>query len=302
MLPRLLSAALLVALVLPSGGCLKKIAVNALADQLAGGTGGAFTEDDDIAFVGDALPFTLKLMETVHASAPDHQGLALGLCSGFTQYAVVYVLWPAEQVKETDIDAYEHGAGRARNMLRRAANYCFEGLELRHPGFRQSFVSDADAALAGATPEDVPLLYWAGAANLARISLSKEDPAAIGELPSAAAMAHRALALDDTWGAGTLHELLVQLEPSLPMPGGVERARTHYQRALELSGGKRASVYVALATAVSIPAQDRAEFTSLLEKALAIDPAADPENELATLYAQEEARFYLGHADDLFVE
>ncbi len=293
-----------------STGCLKKIAVNAMADQLAGGTGGAFTRDDDLVFVGDALPFALKLMESVHEAAPAHEGLALALCSGFTQYAMVYVLWPAEQGKARDFDGYEQGADRSRRMLRRASGYCDQGLTLRHPalqvGFRQALTQDASATLADTRAADVPFLYWSAASTLARIALSKEDPEAIGQLPAAAACAHRALELDPDWGTGALHELLIQLEPSLPVPGGVARARAHYQRALELSGGKRASVHVALATSVSIPGQDRAEFVSLLEQALAIDPSVDagahPDDALATRYAQEKAVFYLDRADDLFVE
>jgi len=283
-------------------GCVKKLALHAMADQLASGTGGAFTRDDDLAFVGEALPFTLKLMESVHESTPEHPGLTLALCSGFTQYAVVYVLWPAERVRQEDLDAYEGGLERGRRMLARARGYCFEGLEQEHPGFGVALEADPDAALAPITAESVPLLYWASAASLARISISKEDPEAIGGLPAAAAMAHRALVLDDTWAEGSVHELLIQLEPSLPLPGGAKRSRDHYARALELSGGRRASVHVALAESVSLPAQDHAEFDALLAKALAVEVAADPDGQLANLYAQERAQFLLARADDLFLE
>jgi predicted anti-sigma-YlaC factor YlaD len=292
----------LVALLPLSTGCINRLAMNAMADALSSSSGGAFTQDDDLQLVGDALPFTLKTMETIHTSVPEHEGLVLSLASGFTQYAMVYAVWPAEQQKYTDLDAYERGLERGRRLLARARRYGFEGLELAHGGFKEAFQADADAALAPLTAKDVPLLYWAGAATLARISISKTDPEAIGELPGAAAMIHRALALDPTWGEGSIHELLVQLEPSLPLPGGNDRARTHYAEALRLSGGKRASVYVGLATSISLPAQDKAEFTSLLDQALAIDAAADPANQLANLYAQEQARFLLSRVDDLFLE
>ena len=124
----------------------------------------------------------------------------------------------------------------------------------------------------------------------------------IGELPVAAAIIKRALELDEDWGKGSIHDLLIALEPSLPMPGGLDRAREHYELAVAQSEGIRASPYVSLATSVSISNQDREEFVSLMEKALAVDASKYPEEELATMYAQEQAEFYLDHLDDLFVE
>ena len=157
------------------------------------------------------------------------------------------------------------------------------------------------AALAETTAEDVSLLYWTGAAWLAAISVSKEDPELIGQLPQAAALLHRALELDPEWEDGSIHDMLIVVEPSMPMPGGDERAREHFRRAVELSDGRRASPYVSLATTVSVAEQDREEFVSLLESALAVDPDISPADRLANLYAQAQARYYLDHIDDLFI-
>ena len=40
----------------------------------------------------------------------------------------------------------------------------------------------------------------------------------------------------------------------------------------------------------------------MLQHALAIDPAKDPENRLITLIMQKRARLFLEHVDDLFLE
>ena len=61
-----------------------------------------------------------------------------------------------------------------------------------------------------------------------------------------------------------------------------------------------ASPFVALAEAVSVQRQDRAEFTGLLARALAVDPDLHTEWRLANLLAQRRARWLLGRADDLF--
>ena len=91
---------------------------------------------------------------------------------------------------------------------------------------------------------------------------------------------------------------------SLPpaMGGSPERARQHFERAVALSGGQRASTFVSLAESVSVSEQDRAEFERLLESALAIDPDNAPSGRLANIIAQRRARRLQLKVDDLFLE
>jgi predicted anti-sigma-YlaC factor YlaD len=122
-------------------------------------------------------------------------------------------------------------------------------------------------------------------------------------MPVVRALADRALALDSSWGNGTLHEMFISLE-SLPeaLGGSPARAREHFARAIELEGGRSPGPYVALAVGIAMPAQDRTEFESLLRKALAIDPERDPHNRLITLVQQRRARALLDHIDTMFTK
>ena len=65
--------------------------------------------------------------------------------------------------------------------------------------------------------------------------------------------------------------------------------------------GRAAAPYVSLAESVALEKQDRAEFESLLKKALAIDADAWPEIRLANLIAQRRARWLLERMDELFL-
>ncbi len=301
--PALVSLLTLVLIGCLSGGCsVRKMAANALADSLSSSAGGAIGQDEDLEFVGDAVPFALKLMEILAEQAPDHVGVRVALASGFTQYAVVFIQFPADQAKYDDYPAHRAGNERARKMFLRANRYAFDGMELVHPGFGAAIRDDTDAALNGTKIDDVPLLYWLGASWLAAISNAREDPELIGELPLAAACLQRALELDEDWDRGAIHDVMISLEPSLPMPGGVQRAEEHFDRAVELSGGVKASPYVSLATSICIKAQDRGRFESLLGQALAVDPDASPDDRMANTYAQRKATFLLEHVDDLFLE
>ena len=280
-------------------GCIKKVALRSLADTFASSS--SFAEDEDLQFVGDAVPFALKLMESLAAEVPDHRGLRLSLASGFTQYAMVWVLWPAEQQQYSDFAAYRAGVDRARAMLLRARRYALDGMDLGHPGFSQGILTDPEPALAACTTQDVPYLYWLGASWLAAISSSREDPEMIGQIPTVAAILFRALELDEAWDRGSIHEVLISLEPALPGPDGAARAQAHFDRAMELSGGTRAGPWVSLATAITVDAQDRERFEALLGQALAVDVAQSPPDRLANEYAREQARFLLAHVDDLFI-
>jgi predicted anti-sigma-YlaC factor YlaD len=114
-------------------------------------------------------------------------------------------------------------------------------------------------------------------------------------------LAERALALDAAWNKGALHELFITLD-SLPevLGGNTARAKEHFTKAVELQKGLSPGPYVALATGVAVPSQDRAEFERLLTQALAIDPEQDPSNRLAVLVTQKRARVLLARIDETF--
>ena len=78
------------------------------------------------------------------------------------------------------------------------------------------------------------------------------------------------------------------------------RSRQHFDRALELSGGRQASPFVSLAEAVCVQQQNVKEFELLLNRALAINPGDDPEFRLVNLIMQRRARWLLSRKEELF--
>ena len=125
----------------------------------------------------------------------------------------------------------------------------------------------------------------------------------IADLPAVIAMVHRALALDESFDGGAVHELMISLE-NLPanMGGSLERAKAHYERAVELSGGQKAGTYVTWAESAVVRTQDRGEFERLLHRALGIDPDDEPRLRLQNLIAQKRARHLLARVEDLFLD
>ncbi|MCL4806895.1 MAG: TRAP transporter TatT component family protein [Thermoanaerobaculia bacterium] len=304
--PRSTSAALLLVAALLASGCsARKVAVNALGNALAAG-GDTYATDDDPELVAAAVPFGLKTIEALLAESPRHEGLLLAAASGFTQYAFAFVQAEADYVEEKDLARATGLRARARRLYARALGYGLRGLEARHPGFEAGLRDDAlrGKTLAATTKADVPLLYWTGAAWGAAISLSKENAELTADQGLAEALERRALALDEAFGQGTIHDFFIAFEGGRPAAAGgsVERARKHLERAVALSSGRRAAPYVSFAESVSVGAQNRAEFEEMLEKALAVDPDAVPELRLANTVSQRRAAWLLARADELFLE
>jgi predicted anti-sigma-YlaC factor YlaD len=300
---RNLAAVVLIAAV--SGGCsIKRLAVNKLGNALAS-SGTTFEGDDDPDFVGDSLPFALKLMESLIAESPRHAGLLLATTSGFTEYSYAFVGQRAERAFSENVEESNALRGRARRLYLRAHAYGMRALEVRYPGFGAALDGDMAAALARVRRRDVPLLYWTAAAHGLAISASKDDPEMIAQLPLVEAFIQRAMKLNEGWNEGALPEFLINIEAAR---NGVKAAEIHsrielyYEQALRLSGGRRASLFVSYAENSSIPAQNRAQFQEMLERALRIDPDQRIETRLSNLISQRRARWLLSRADELFLE
>jgi len=194
--------------VIGSGCSVRRMAVNKVGDALAGG-GTTFASDDDPELVKAAVPFSLKLMESLLNENPRHEGLLLAAASGFTQYGYAFVQQDADELEDKDLAAAEEMRGRARRLYLRARNYGLRGLEVRHKGFEKALRSDPKQAVRAAAVKDVPLLYWTALSWAGAVSLSKDNPDLIAEMPIVEALMDRALGLDEAFGDGAIHTYLI---------------------------------------------------------------------------------------------
>jgi predicted anti-sigma-YlaC factor YlaD len=287
-----------------SGCSIKKFAVNKLGDALAGSTGSAFTSDDDPELIRGALPFSLKLIESLLAESPRHTGLLLAASSGFTQYSYAYVHQDADETEDRDLAAANALHARARRLYLRARDYGLRGLEVHHRNFGTALRQNPKTAVRVVTPNDVPLMYWTAASWGAAISLSKDNPDLVADFPIVEALLDRAVQLDEEFDGGALHVFLISLE--MARAGGegdpAMRAEKHFERALALGGQNQVGPLIAYAEAVCVKKQDKAQFRSLLNRALAVNPDATPKSRLLTLVLQRRARWLLTQEEELFVE
>ncbi len=292
------------ACLLLAGCSVRQMAIKQLGAALAESAGGAFAAEEDVEFAGQAVPFSLKLIESLILEQPDNIDLLAAAAAGFTQYAYVWVQQPADFIEDEDFAAARHERERARAFYLRAHRYAMRGLDAAHPGLAARLADEAQTALEATTAEDLPLLYWAAASLGSAISLGKTEPELVARQTQFAALLERAFALNPDWDGGSVRELMMAYE--LARPGGgadaIRRARQQFDRLVEMTDGLRATPFVSFAESASVQEQDRKQFIELLDRALAIDPDKTPASRLANVVAQQRARWLLERVDELFLE
>lgn len=299
---RIVGPVLVLAALAFSSGCTHLVA-SSMGDALAEDSL-VYAGDDDVELVGAAIPFGLKTIETLLVQVPGHRGLLTAAARGFTQYAYVYVQLPADELEDSNVAAAYDQRARARRLYLRARDYGLRGLGFESDDSLIALRREPQRALAGTGAGDVEALYWTGIAWSAAISLAKDEPALIAELPVVDGIINRAAALDADFDHGGLHTFLISYEMGRPGAGreAAGIAERHFQRAVKLTGGERVAPFVAMAESVTVANRQRREFERLLGRALAIDADRRAEWRLANHVMQRRARWLLARTDTLFLE
>lgn len=286
--------ALFVALVLLalSGCSARHLLVQGMAGELAA-QGQA--PEEDLVLAREASAFYLKLSEALLREVPDNQPLSEAVAGGFTQYAYAFVAFEAERIEARDSRAAQALRERAAKLYARAQRHAFAALELRQPGFRRALESSNPQDWPPLKAEQVGLAYWAAASWGGLISLSKDQPDTVADLPLAVRLAGLAYARQPGYGQGALAGLMASFEAARP-GGSRARALQYFDEAIAL-GGSSAGPLVGKAEGVALPAGDRAAFDALLQQALAV---AVRNPGLSNSVMRERALWLQAQADDLF--
>lgn len=287
---------------------LKKMTMNQVANALSAPAGSmVFTGDNDPELVGDAMPFALKMYESLLASIPHHRGLQLRTGTLYVMYAYAFLHTPAVMHREDTEEEHkkkEFLMQRAKNLYLRGRDILLRALDKRHPGFLKKLKSKKfKDAVRSMRQDDIELLFWAGAGWISAFTIDPFDMDLAVTLPRAVTMMDKVLEMDENYGNGAIHNFYILYYGSLPeqMGGNFKLAREHFEKALDISGRKSGAPYLSLATTVAVKERNPEEFKKLLDKLLTIDPEADPENILINILNRRRSRWLLSHLEDFFL-
>jgi predicted anti-sigma-YlaC factor YlaD len=290
---------------LVSGCSMKKVTANFVAGTLSReSSSSVFSADDDPELVGDALPFAIKLYESLLAGSPNNPSLLLAAARSLCMYSYAFVQVPAEEMSYADLEQKEEMLQRAKHLYIRARDDILRAISIRHPHFSENLNNgDYKAAFKGVTARDTSYLYWAGMSWMAACTADKSDVGLTVDIPKAVALIRKVMEFNDSYCEGAAHEFFLLYYGSMPaaMGGSEPKAREHFALALKYSKGTKVSPYVALATTVCVRSQNQPEFKSLLETALKVNVNKNLNNRLVNILNQQKARWLLEHADDYFL-
>ncbi len=264
-----------------------------------------FTGDDDPELIRDALPFTIKMYETLLTKDSTNPQLFLATGKLLCLYAQGFILFPADTLPDS-LSAQKKAAGkRAKKLFLRGREYIFRGLDLIHPQFsRQIKTGSVDSALQAITPSDTAYLYWCAVSWMGAIAADRSDLGLSMSMKKALSLINRLSSLNETYGGGAINEFFCIFYTSAPksMGGDTAAARIQLTKAITLSDDTRVSPFVTGASFLSVKSNNRNEFETFLNKALAVDINADPSQRLQNTIYQQRARWMLDNAERYFKE
>ncbi len=289
---------------LPINCSIEQILVNKVSDLMGADAATVFTGDEDPELIGDAFPVILKIYELLLQMSPENREMLLTTGQSFAMYAYAFVQLPAEMLPDEEFEEALAMTQRAKKLYIRGRNYILMALELKYPEFSDYITSeDWENTVELIELEDIPFIYWAGMSWMGAFIADPWDAQLNATKKRAVALMFKVLELDETYDNGGVHGFFLAYYGALPeaMGGNEEKARYHFNKALEYSNNQSAAPYVALASTVCINNQYVDEFRNLLNSALEINVDEIPETRLLNILAQRKAQWFLDHIDYFFL-
>jgi hypothetical protein len=263
--------------------------VRATTDVLARGRP-ATLDEPDFDLAREAMPSQLKLLETLLSVDPNNQSLRRLAAESFAGEAFLFL--------------EDSSPARAKKMYRRGREQALASLALKPPfaGLSDMNLDSFQAALAKASPDDVPDLFWAAFNWAGELNLSKDDAAALAEVPRAVALMTRVSELDASFhfnGADVFFGVYYASRPPL-LGGDPSKSKAGFERAHKATKGLYLMTHLLNARYYAVAVQDKELFTQLLRKVLDSPSGQLPEARLTDESAKRKAAALLEKIDEFF--
>jgi hypothetical protein len=293
---RFLTLAVCATLALGQAGCVKSMILNSQIKATRKGSGAVDTIAD-YELARSAAAAGITQFEGMHRLAPDNEDALFLLLRSWAGYGYAFAQDDAEAAALANDEAQaEYHKKRARLAFDRSIGYGLELAAKEHEGFvGAKKTADTMKAWLKAfdEPEDAELLYWLGAAWLARVNLFKDDPELVAELYVGVAMLERSRELDpsfNAWGAtstlGAYHARTAMAE--------LDQAQKLLDEAAAKTKGKSLGVLLNQAKLACVKS-DQPQYEKLLNDILAAEDP-DPNLRLQNAVAKRRARRGLAQA------
>ena len=228
------------------------------------------------------------MLDSFVAGAPDNVAALSAAAELYAAYGVVFTDNPVRARKLTT---------RGRSYGRRALCSAKEDI----CGFWNETYEGFVIRLKEVGEKEIQALYTFSLSWIAYIQAHADDFAALAKLPHAQAALQRVQEIDPGFREADIERFLAVLDTIRPpaLGGDFESGKRHYERALQVSGGRDLSIKVDYARYYARTLYERELHDQLLNEVLAADPV-QPGYTLFNTLAQDEAIELLESADEYF--
>ncbi len=271
-------------------GCsIQQIAIRSMGGLMENGFI-VLNEESDLDIAEKSASSNLKLLEAMIKSDPKNEKLLQLASMGYSSYALGFV--------------EDESPERARNFYLRSKNYGMLLLN-KNKAFAEAQTGDLEKfsnALQTFSKRDIPALFWTGIGWGSYVSLTLTEPEALADLPKVEAIMKYIAEKDSSYFYGGAHFFLGALYGSRPkaLGGNPEEAKKHFEKCLQINGGKFLMSYVYYARTYAVQIQDRNLFEELLTKVDETSIDVLPEARLSNAIAKKKAERLRNQVIDLF--
>jgi hypothetical protein len=251
--------------------------------------------DDDLELLMHASAYHLKISETLLEEIPDHFKLAESVTRGYTQYAFVFLMDEADRVESDSIQKATQLRTRAAKMLMRAKNRGWRALQFKYPSLAVQLQREPTGKAQKLASEHVGLAYWVMTSWAGAISLSKDSPDLVADLPQVIRLAELAWQSEPQFDKGALASMMGTLELAKPN-AKPEVAERYFDLSIQWRSDQIAPM-VAKAENWAIATRNKEAFILLLQQAIEVSAR---QTDLTNTVMRRRAQWLLDNVDNYF--
>lgn len=237
---------------------------------------------------------SMGMLEGLHKLVPDDEDGLLLLTKAWSGIAFAFMDDEREDALDhKDEQLAEYHEARARQAFKRARFFGTELVNLHTKGFKEA-QRNAETLRAWlkenyTSADRAEELLWLAFSIVGRVGFDLDNPETVSELWIGIELAEQSLRLDENLEYGTGHTMIGAAQAGLQ---DYASAKKHFDRALEISGGKVLTAQVTMAQRYYCPKRDKKNYFDMLNQVIAA-PDPLPEQRLSNTIAKRRARRYL---------
>ena len=262
--------------------------ISSAKEKMARDLSSAITNNDDLETVKAGAPAYLLMLDSFIEGDPDDVKLLLAAARLYSAYAGVFV----------------RDENRSKRLTQKALNFSFRAncLQVANSCNLKEIKFDQFAQIINSyNKEQLDLLFTLGSTWAGWIQNHSSDWNAAADLARVTHIMKHVLKLDETYQSGQVHLYMGILNTILPpaLGGKPKIGKTHFERAIKLSGGKNLIAKVIYAEKYARLMFDETLHNKLLNQVIKAEPRIRGFT-LTNMLAHEQAKKLLKSGKDYF--